>query len=511
MWSCGLLMKKKLYQIEDVQQLREVTRLLENENDQLHKQLQKLSREVDDLKGTDAKTLQLEINRLKSALDGERTKHSKKKSERRRPHRRVLKKSPDEREPETGGGRTEQKELECVTQRFVLTDDEKMCSCCGRLAEVMEGALETSEVIDLVKREFKVVKVEREKAAHRCSCAPKKIVTAPGPQKMVAKGRFSLDFGLLVTVAKYYDHMPLELQSTQMLREGLEVRPNVLWNQIEHQAVHWGSTVQAIRHEALETSCVQTDDTGYPMLELGRKLWHAFVLSTPKVTYIEIAPGKDHKRVMELLTHPKLGPYQGFLMCDGASTFTRAQQEMGTFVVANDWSHARRKFVEAAPDYPVANEVLDLIAKLFEIEREATQIPDMTLHDARRKLRREKSKPVTDAIKKWLTETTASWGGADLNKAILYTDKRWKKLTLFLEHPEIPLHNNASEFALRKPVRGRKNFHGVKSPDGAKIASMAYTLCETARKNGILPSDYLREVFLRDRANPGTATLPWDL
>lgn len=504
-------MTKKLHQIEDVQQLREVTRLLENENDQLHKQLQKLSREVDALKGEDAKTLQLEIKRLKSALSGERTKHSKKKSERRRPHRRRDKRSSEEREAETGGGRNAQKELEHVTQRFTLTDEEKACPCCGGLAEVMEGALETSEVIDIVTREFKVVKVEREKAAHRCSCAPKKVVTAPGPVKMVPKGRFSLDFGLLITVAKYYDHLPLELQATQMQREGLKVRPDVLWNQIEHQAKHWEATVQAIRNHALETPYIQTDDTGYPMLELGRDLWQAFVLTTPQVTYIDIAPKKDHKRVMKLLTHPKFGPYQGFLMCDGASNFTKAQREMGTFVIANDWSHARRKFVEAAPDYPVANEVLDLIGKLFEIEREATQIPDMTLHDARRKLRREKSKPVIAAIKKWMLKATASWGGADINRAIRYVDKRWKKLTLFLEHPEIPLHNNASEFALRKPVRGRKNFYGVKSRDGAKVASMAYTLCETARKNDLRPTDYLREVFLRDLANPGTATLPWDI
>jgi len=398
-----------------------------------------------------------------------------------------------------------------VTQRFSLTDEEKSCPCCGGSAEVMEGALETSEVIDIVTREFKVVKVEREKAVHGCDCAPRKIVTAPGPVKLVPKGRFSLDFGLVVTVAKYYDHLPLELQATQMKREGLNVRPDVLWNQVEHQAKHWQATVQAIRCHALETECVQTDDTGWPELEVGRKTLQAFVLTTPKVTYIDIGPSKDHQRVIKLLTHPVAGPYRGFLMCDGASNFTKAQKKMGTFSIANDWAHARRKFVEAAPDYPVANTMLDLIAKLFEVEREATQTPGMTLHEARRKLRREKSKPVTDDIRKWMLETAASWGGADLNRAIRYVDKRWNNLTIFLEHPEIPRHNNAAEFALRKPVRGRKNFHGTKSRDGTKVASMAYTLCETARKNGMRPTDYLREVFLRDLENPGTATLPWDI
>lgn len=44
-----------LTQIKDIDQLRDVTRLLENENAQLHEQLQKLSNQVDALQGNDAK------------------------------------------------------------------------------------------------------------------------------------------------------------------------------------------------------------------------------------------------------------------------------------------------------------------------------------------------------------------------------------------------------------------------------------------------------------------------
>ncbi len=504
-------MAKKLHQIEDVEQLREVTRMLESENDQLHKKLQKLSHRLDELEGNDAKTLQLEIKRLKAAIAGERTKHNKKKSERRRAHQRKNTKDKDERDPETGGGRNEQDELPFETQRCELSDEERTCPCCGGLAETMEGAFETSELIDVVQRTFKVIKVEREKAVHGCTCAPQKIVTAPGPDKLVPKGRFSVDFGVAMTVAKYHDHLPLELQATQMRRDGLKVRSDVLWNQLEYQGVHWKATYVAIRRAILTEACCGTDDTGWPMLELGRKTWHAFVLSTPKLTFIEIAPRKTHQRVIALLTDPEHGPYSGTIMCDGASNFTKARDELGTFDIANDWSHARRKFVEAAPDYPVANEVLDIIAKLYAVERDAMAIPNMSLLDARRKLRPERSKALTDEIRAWMRDNATSWSGSDLNRAIAYVDKRWDELTLFIERPEVPLHNNESEFALRKPVRGRKNFHGTKSKDGALIASMAYTLCESARKNGIHPADYLREVFLRSKASPGTVTLPGDL
>ncbi len=85
------------------------------------------------------------------------------------------------------------------------------------------------------------------------------------------------------------------------------------------------------------------------------------------------------------------------------------------------------------------------------------------------------------------------------------------KLTYFANNPDVPLHNNPAEFALRKPVRGRKNFHGSKSIDGAKFSAMAYTLCETARKHGIVPRKYLGTVFRNGLTEPGTLTFPEDL
>jgi len=501
-------MKKALHKIEDVDKLREVTRLLANENEILHKQLQKLSREMDTLKGQDSVHLQLEIKRLKQALNGDRRKYSQKKSERTRPHRRSKKNGP--REDETGGRRTAQPELEHIEELFELSESDKVCDKCNGIAEVMEGTFEESEVIDEVQRTFRVIKAKRQKAVHQCDCSEKKIVVAKGPEKAVTRGRFSLGFAISVVINKYFYHIPLEAQASQMADQGLIVKPNVLWNQIEHQAKRWQSTYEALRCRALESPCVNTDDTGWPMLELGRKNWQAFVLSTDELTYIEIGPRKDHQRVMKLLTHPKQGYYSGVLMCDGAANFTKAQKEMKSFVIANDWAHVRRKFVEAAPDFPVASEMVELIGELFEIERNAKE-SELDLFAARIKVRTEFSLSILEKIRKWMQKNAGGWQGSNLNRAIKYTDRRWEKLTYFAGHPEVPLHNNPAEFALRKPVRGRKNFHGSKSPDGAKFSAMAYTLCETARKHGLDPGEYLRAVFLNDLAEPGRVTFPEEL
>jgi transposase len=52
--------------------------------------------------------------------------------------------------------------------------------------------------------------------------------------------------------------------------------------------------------------------------------------------------------------------------------------------------------------------------------------------------------------------------------------KHWHGLTLFLEHPSLPLDNNASERALRNPVVGRKNYYGSRSIWSGCLSSMLF-------------------------------------
>ncbi|MGC8500002.1 MAG: IS66 family transposase [Leptospirillia bacterium] len=61
----------------------------------------------------------------------------------------------------------------------------------------------------------------------------------------------------------------------------------------------------------------------------------------------------------------------------------------------------------------------------------------------------------------------------------------WDGLTLFLDRPEVPLDNNATERDLRRQVVGRKNFHGAGSLWSANLAAWIYTILGTWSKNGI--------------------------
>ena len=508
-----------LNKFTEPEELREIARIALAENTALHKRLAKLANKVDTLSqqqahgfgdGPEGLALQREIAGLKRTLAQANAKHSAPKSERRAGHSYKHK---EEKKPQTGGRRTKQPELPVVTELVELPEGELGCPACGLMAKEMAGQHESSEIVTVVRPSYQVVKVLRQKYVRTCECCEDKVLTAPAPLKLVGKGRFSVLFGSSVAVAKYCDHTPLHRQVRQMRRVGLTVTPQTLWDQLTYLHGHAMPTYRAIYDAAFDEPVLGADETGWPMLEKGRRTWQVWCLVSPRLSYFRIPPRKDTKNGVALLEHPAKGPFDGTLVTDGAPVYLAAARELGdSFVRSNCWSHARRYFLTAAQDYPAAEEALGIIGKLYAVEREAKAIPNPQQQlAALARLRTERSTLIAQELYDWMKTHATSWDGSSLNQAIRYTTKRWTELTVFLADARVPLHNNDSEFALRRPVQGKKNFYGAKSRLGTQVAAAFYSLLETARKNKLDPAAYLLTVAMRAIENPGTVTLPWDI
>jgi hypothetical protein len=152
---------------------------------------------------------------------------------------------------------------------------------------------------------------------------------------------------------------------------------------------------------------------------------------------------------------------------------------------------------------------LDLIGELYAVEAEARRQAEAgaDLLECRRALRSTKSKAIIDKLHEWLRKQHPP-PGLQFADAVNYALNRWKALTVFLEHPEVPLDNNGTEQGMRGPVLGRLNFQGVRSIDGARAAALFYGLIGTCRRQGIDPVAYLAFAARRAIDRPGTITLP---
>lgn len=481
----------------DIERLRQVAQLLLDENDRLHRRLQALVQRLAKATGDEAAQLQIELDLLREQLAQRNQALFGASSEKRgRDHDEQA-----SRPPQKGHGPTPQPELPVVETVYELDEADRACPKCGGDLVEMAGQFETSEVVDVVERSFRLVQEKRQK--YVCTCG-ECVETALGTAKPVAGGRYSLRFAATVARDKFEDHAPLARQARQMKRQGLDVSSQTLWDQTLALSRHLEPSHRALREGILEHGVIGMDETPWPLLAKGKtRKWWAWSLSCPEAVYYEIAPTRGAAEIETLL-----GDYQGVVMCDGYASypaFVNGRDGPGKLVLANCWSHVRRKFVQAQQSYPVAGEMVRSIGRLYAIEKDAGGDPDRLAE-----LRRLKSAPLVDEIQAWLLSQRAL-PQSSLGKAITYTSKLWPGLTVFLGDPRVPLDNNATERSIRGLALGRKNHYGSKSRRGTEVAALFYSLIESAKLVGVNPHHYLEEAARRAIENPGTVTLPRDL
>jgi hypothetical protein len=103
------------------------------------------------------------------------------------------------------------------------------------------------------------------------------------------------------------------------------------------------------------------------------------------------------------------------------------------------------------------------VDELFAIDAEARR---KTLTSAARHIRRQETarRLLDDIRSKIEAAQSIALPSSALSKACQYALTRWKKLTRFLEYPELELSNNLAENSMRPVALGRKNWLHIGSP-----------------------------------------------
>ena len=102
-------------------------------------------------------------------------------------------------------------------------------------------------------------------------------------------------------------------------------------------------------------------------------------------------------------------------------------------------------------------------------------------------------------------------------KTLKSLTEHWQGLTLFVEHPEVPMDNNGTERIQRGPVVGRKNYYGSGALWSGKLAAMLFSLFATLKLHGINPrlwlDGYLEACAAAGGKAPENAAdfLPWNM
>ena len=309
------------------------------------------------------------------------------------------------------------------------------------------------------------------------------IITAGGSPELLAGMNYSVDFVASVACDKYISHMPLERQTKEMESLGLKgIKNSTLSRMCALAAASLEPLQEKILKEDLIPSrlALHLDETPWKIQNKNERDGYMWVISNSSGSYYFFKPTRSAKVISE-----KLDGYAGPVVTDGYKSYDEVLSE-AKIPHAYCWAHARREFLPLETHDPTVKPILDLIDKIFAVEREAKDFIELA------HLREQKSTFFAAELHALLAqEHPRSRGESQKRKAIEYTLNRWSGLTLFLEDTRIPLSNNEAERTIRHAVVGRKNYYGSGNHVGGETAATLFTVIESCKKNELDPRTFV--------------------
>jgi transposase len=413
-----------------------------------------------------------------------------------------------------------------LPRRRIVHPAPACCPCCGgdKLSKIGEDVTKT---LDVVPRQLFVTEHVREKFSCR---ACEKITQPPAPFHVIARGFAGPSLLAMILVDKYANHQPLNRQSEQLAREGVELSLSTMADHVGACAAALTPLYELIKAHVFAAERIHGDDTTVPVLSkvktrLGR-LWtyvrddRPFAGADPPAAVFFYSPDRAG-------VHPQqhLAGYSGILQADaygGFEALYEPQRKPGPITEAACWAHARRKLFELADVAskvrdktkavisPIAFAAVQKFDAVFAAERSINGLQPAERVAARRK----DIAPLVSELIEWMKqERTKLSPHNDVVKAMNYMLKRTEAFTRFLEDGRICISNNAAERALRGIALGRKAWLFAGSDRGGERAAIMFTLIQTAKLNDVDPQAWLADVLARIADHKSTdlaALLPWN-
>ena len=173
---------------------------------------------------------------------------------------------------------------------------------------------------------------------------------------------------------------------------------------------------------------------------------------------------------------------------------------------------------------------IEKIGELYHINNQRCKLFDQQLpiqwQDASFKEKHEKLVEKMDAIVQERDNFIALHDPADLDfnlltrvkyKILTSLQNNWEGLSVFVDHPEVPMDNNPGEKSIRNPVTGRKNFYGSGSKWSSQLAAIMFSIFQTLGLWEINCNHWLRAYQTACAENHGKAPedvsvfLPWEM
>jgi transposase len=333
-------------------------------------------------------------------------------------------------------------------------------------------------------RRPKFVRKDRERNAET------EVLVGEAPELPIPRGLGGPGLLADTIVRRWQDHLPLHRLEQIYAREGLELARSTVctWHTQLTELV--APLVLAMWQDAIASPYLCTDATGVLVQAKDKcRSGHFWVVIAPERHVLYAYSAKHDGDAVDRI----LGNYRGYLVADAHAVYDHLYAD-GDVVEVGCWAHVRRYFFKALDsDAERARQALALIGALFKIERAIADEPP----GKRRAVRQRDSRPVVERFFAWCdAEAERVLDQTPIARGIGYARNQREALTRFLDDPRLPVHNNASERALRREVVGRKNWLFVGSDEAGDVNAAFVSLLASCQLHRIEPWAYLRDLLV---------------
>jgi transposase len=418
-----------------------------------------------------------------------------------------------------GPGRRDHSRLPATEEVIDLPDGQRHCSGCGLPFAPFAGT-EDGEILEVEVQAYRRV-YRRRRYRPACGCGRRPgVVTAAPPPKLIPKSILGVSIWVEVLLDKYLFYRPTYRLLADWKTHGLDLSLGTLTDGLQRLKPLFEPVYRALVERNQEQVHWHADETRWLVFatvegKVGHR-WTLWVFHSEQAVVFVLDQGRAHD-----VPEEHLGPVEeGILSVDRYSAYKAMKQvKDGKILLAFCWAHVRRDFLGVARSWPKEEgwalgwvERIGLLYQANDARLEARREP-LAFAEKDGHLRRA----VGEMARQAETELADPRIHPAREKVLVSLQEHWDGLSVFVEHPEVPMDNNTAERVQRGPVVLRKNSYGSGAVWAGELAAMLFSVFQTLCLWNINPRAWL-SAYLQECAEAGgrapaglDAFLPWQM
>ena len=418
-----------------------------------------------------------------------------------------------------GHGRRNHEQLPPIHENCQLADDQKCCPTCQLPFEEIAGTAD-GDILEIEVRGYRR-RYHRQRYRRRCACPDQPAVrTAPPPDKLIPKSNIGISLWVMILQHKFAFYQPLYRVLAELRGSGLNLSAGTITGGLQKLVPLFQPLYELlVEHNRLETHW-HCDETRWLVFVKHQNkanfTWYLWVFAGQESIVFVLDPTRAH----DVPEAHFGGDAEGIASVDRFSAYkAMAQVQAGQIVLAFCWAHVRRDFLTVLTGWPECTDWawswVEAIAELYDRNdqrRAVLEEPTAFAHEDQR---------VRTHVEHLRQRRDTELARPDLRlpqrKVLTSLTEHWSGLTVFVDHPEVPLDNNTAERCHRGPVLGRKNFYGSGALWSGRLAAMLFSLFQTVRLWGLDVGKWLTEYLTACAKAQGQPPpdaqqfLPWNM